>query len=363
MRNHVRRQFRAVQPDHSYNRPAPMTNLIPALLLTLFTAAAHAATPWCSAANPASGLGKSLLASADRRAGERPRAVVRVHTEGTLPHQGIWDQSVEAKKDLPLIRDLAMAWQTSRDRGALERLSTLLEAWADIYQPSFNPIDETEFDFLIDAYAIAGPALPAATRDKTGRLIRKWGEGYVEQMAHQARAGKGTWINNWQSHRIKLATMAAVALNDSLLFAAARAEFRKQLGQNLRADGSTIDFAERDALHYTVYDLEPLTRAALAAATRGEDWLHLQGDNGATLAAALDWLLPYARGERTHLEYVHTTVKFDLQRRDAGVPGFTGPWEPKTSGQLFWLAAKLDGRYRDVAQGLMNEPPWVAACW
>ena len=32
-----------------------------------------------------------------------------------------------------------------------------------------------------------------------------------------------------------------------------------------------------------------------------------------------DWLLPFASGERTHEEYVHTSVKFDLQRRGAGL--------------------------------------------
>jgi len=116
-------------------------------------------------------------------------------------------------------------------------------------------------------------------------------------------------------------------------------------------------------LHYAVYDLEPLVRAAMAAGTLDEDWMNLQAENGATLAAGLNWLLLYARGKKTHEEYVHTTVKFDLKRRDAGVAGFTGLWEPKSSGQLYWLASTLAQRYLPVAKGLINEASWIGACW
>ncbi|HTD04010.1 alginate lyase family protein [Undibacterium sp.] len=321
------------------------------------------AAPWCSVDAAPDKFIKSLRDDADKRAADHPRAVSRLHTEGTLPHQGIWDQSIEAKKDLPLMRELALVWRSKHDKSALERLTPLLDAWAGVYQPSYNPIDETDFDALIDAYAIAQADLPAATRDKVAALLHGFGAGYIDQMQRTVKPGKSSWINNWQSHRIKLATLAAVALGDARLFDAARTQFRRQLNQNLRPNGVSIDFEERDALHYTVYDLEPLVRAAMAARTRGEDWLNLPADNGATLAAGLNWLLPYALGEKTHEEYVHTTVKFDLQRRDAGVPGFTGQWEPRSSGQLYWLASTLDARYLPVAQGLINEAPWIGACW
>ena len=331
-------------------------------LATLIAANAHAA-PWCSADIPSSAALKSLQDDAVRRSAPQPRAIPRIHTEGTLPHQGIWDQSMEAKKDQQLISDLAQSWRATHDAATLAQLVALLDAWSTVYQPSFNPIDETGFDMLIDAYAIAREALPAATREHTAALLRNWAAGYVQRMEKPEHPGKGTWINNWQSHRIKLATMAAVALDDARLFEAARVQFRKQLNQNLGPDGASIDFAERDALHYTVYDLEPLVRAAMAAQLRGEDWLHLRGDNGATLALALDWLLPYARGERTHEEYVHTKVRFDLQRRDAGVAGFSGQWQPRSSADLYWLASTLDVRYQTVAQALAAAPPWMAACW
>jgi hypothetical protein len=335
--------------------------LAPALLL-LSSPLAQAGS-WCNADAVPDQVISALQRDADKRGTGQPRAIARIHTEGTLPHQGIWDQSEEAKKDLPMMRELALVWRQNHDKESLAKLAGLLNAWAVIYQPSFNPIDETSFDALIDAYAITQADLDAATRDKVAALLRAWASGYLSQMQRMPASTKGTATNNWQSHRIKIATLAAVAVDDKRLFDAARTQFRKQLNQNLHADGMSIDFEERDALHYTVYDLEPLVRAAMAAATRGEDWLNLKAENGASLAAGLDWLLPYARGEKTHEEYVHTTVKFDLKRRDAGVAGFAGLWEPKSSGQLYWLASTLDARYLPVAQGLINEAPWISACW
>lgn len=333
------------------------------VLMVWFLIGQARAAPWCSADVMADKTMQALRRDVDLHRAEQPRAAVRLHTEGTLPHQGIWDQSVEAKKDFSLMRDLALLWRASHDQASLDRLTLLLDAWASTYQPSYNPIDETDFDALLDAFAITQSALPPANREKTAVFVRALGSGYLKRMQLKQNPRKGTWINNWQSHRIKLATLAAVALGDNSLFDAARTQFRQQLKQNLRADGSTIDFEERDALHYTVYDLEPLVRAAMAARLRQEDWLNLRADNGATLAMSLNWLLPYAKGEKTHDEFLHTTVKFDLTRRDAGIRGYSGPWDTKNSAQLFWLASTLDARYAQAAQGLASAPAWMAACW
>jgi len=307
------------------------------------------AAPWCPEGAVPDAVIQSLQRDADKFAADRPRAVDHVHTEGTLPHQGIRDQSLEAEKDLPLMRDLALIWHKNHDKAILSRLTMLLDAWASVYQPDFDPIDETVFE---------PTNLPMATRQKVAVLLHKWSAGYIEKLQ-----GTNVSINNWSSHRVKLATMAAAALGDVGLFDAARAQFQYQLGRNLHPDGQSIDFEKRDALYYQVYDLEPLVRSAMAARTRGEDWLNMKGANGATVAAGLNWLMPYVRGEKTHEEFVHSTVKFDLERKNAGVHGFGGVWDPKGAGELYWMASTLDVRYRPIAQALGNEPPWIAACW
>lgn len=331
------------------------------MALSILVSAPGMAAPWCT--DPTAGRLTPLRNEVKQKLLPESRAIERVHTEGTLPHQGIWDQSTEARKDWPLMRDLALLWQAQHQPEDLAALSRLLTDWGTRYKPSFNPVDETDLDAYIDAYAISRDALAPPVRGVAQRFIRQLGEGYLDRMEHDFKPSDGRWINNWNSHRVKLATLAAVALDDPGLLARARTQFIAHLGRNLREDGSTVDFEQRDALHYVVYDLEPLTRAALAAHLRGENWLSLKGSTGASVADALNWLAPYAKGDKSHEEFVHSRVKFDYQRRDAGLPGYSGVWDTQLSSSLYGMATILDPKYAAVSRQLKPLGGWMAACW
>jgi hypothetical protein len=299
---------------------------------------------------------EGLYSSADAAANRAPHAIAQIHVEGTLPHQGIYDQSLESLKDMEAILDLAAAYHLSQKDSYLKACQNYYDAWLSLYHPNFNPIDETRFDSFILGYDLVGPKLKAGTQSKMKAFLRELARGYLEG---RNITMEGTRANNWQSHRVKLAALAAFALGDPDLISRAKQAFQKQLEVNLNADGSTIDFAERDAIHYTVYDLEPLALTALAAKAHGQDWYHLSNSKGASLQKALEWLLPFAEGERTHTEFVHSTVAFDAKRREAGLKGFSGTWDPKTSGLLYQFAARLDGRWTPLAKKLGGAPEWL----
>lgn len=306
---------------------------------------------------------KALVSNVEAHLNDPAHAVATLHTEGTLPHEGIYDQSVQAEKDLDLLRDAALAWRATSDDRYLRLVDRLLYAWVTTYQPSFNPIDETHFEGLILAYDMTASALPVKTRDASMAFLTKFANGYIAQIDAQPRPLTGTFRNNWQSHRIKLIAMAAFTLDNRKMILAAQRLFVEHIGDNIEPDGSTVDFKERDALHYVTYDLQPLVTAALAARRHNRNWLAEKASNGATLAAALNWLTPYALGTRTHEEFVHSDVPFDAKRREAGLPGYTGQWDPKNATELFHLAARLDGRYTPIALHLAPAPPaWLAVC-
>jgi len=332
--------------------------------------AAHAAMNFCAApalqtsehtlAEP--GV-KALVAQVQEHVGDVPHPPVALHTEGTLPHQGIYDQSIEAAKELDLMRDAALAWRATGDERYLKLVDRFLLAWSTTYQPSFNPIDETRFEGLILAYDMTASALTVKTRNATTQFLNRLANGYISQVDTQPRPLSGTFANNWQSHRVKLIAMLAFTLDNRKMIATAQRLFVEHLGDNVAPDGSTRDFTERDALHYVAYDLQPLVTAALAARRHNRNWLTQRAANGATLGKALDWLVPYALGKETHEEFVHSTVPFDKQRREAGLPGYSGTWDPKNAAELFHLAARLDGRYLPVALKLSPTPPaWLAVC-
>ena len=338
--------------------------------LGLLSSSAHAAMNFCAA--PALQNGEredatssvhAMIVEAQAHVDDTPHPLARLHTEGTLPHEGIYDESVEAAKELVLMRDTALAWRATGDPRFLKMVDRFLLAWVKTYQPTFNPIDETRLDSLILAYDLSASALTASTRNATIQFLQKLGAGYIAQVDAQPRPLSKTFANNWQSHRVKLIAMTAFALDDRKMIDAARRLFVLQVQNNIGGDGQVLDFGERDALHYVVYDLEPLTMAALAARRHRIDWLAQRAPNGGSLAAGLNWLAPYALGKQTHEEFVNSKVPFDAQRREANVPGFAGEWDPKTATTLYYLASRLDKRFLPIAQKLADKPPaWLGVC-
>ncbi len=300
------------------------------------------------------------IRAASAAAQREPHALARVHTEGTLPHQGIYDESREAMRDWIGMRDLGLGFALSHEEAYVRAAERYFAAWLEVYRPSLNPIDETGLDSVILAYDLVGTHLPGGLRQKMARLLRELATGYL---LVQPDSRRSTTMNNWQSHRVKLIVLSAFALNEPGLITESRRAFQTQLDHNIRRDGSTFDFEQRDALHYVVYDLEPLATAALAAKVHGLDWYTMKGNTGASLDTALRWLEPYATGDRVHEEFVHTTVEFDRTRAAAGLPGFSGPFDPKVGKALYQLVARLHPRWSALATQLGPASSWLALCF
>nr|HCF8969351.1 alginate lyase family protein [Klebsiella pneumoniae] len=148
-------------------------------------------------------------------------------TEGLLPGQGIHDQSIQAEKDLKLMQVSAVAWKNGMGDEWLDAAKKYLFAWVGTYQPNFNPIDETAFDQMIQTYSIVKPKLSEEERRNINKYFYDWASEYISQMNNAPN--KSTWTNNWQSHRVKLITLMAVATRNDHLFAESRRLFQEQI--------------------------------------------------------------------------------------------------------------------------------------
>ncbi|MET0180762.1 MAG: alginate lyase family protein, partial [Novosphingobium sp.] len=282
--------------------------------------------------------------------------------EGLLPAQMDQAANDAAYRDLAAMADLAMAWRLTQERRYLVKAGALLANWADTYPLTLNPIDETALHGVIVAYDLTEADLPQATRGRVDTFLWRLATRYLEGMETGKVERPQTLTNNWQSHRVKLATLAAFQLGDPALIARARTAFEKQIAANLKPDGPAMDFAMRDALHYVVFSVEPLLIAALAAKQNGQDWYTFRTPQGAGLPRTLDWLAEFARGEKSHIEYANSVVPFDRQRRDAGVAGFANePWKPAEAAQVFALATVFDPRFAPVRDrlGSANVERWI----
>lgn len=289
-----------------------------------------------------------------------PSALKHLHTEGLLPGQGIHDQSIQAEKDFRLMQLSAVAWENGMGEKWLDTAKKYLFTWINTYQPDFNPIDETTFDKMIQTYSIVKNSLSEQERRDANKYFYNWANEYIAQMNNAPRIS--TWSNNWQSHRIKLITLMAVAINNNHLLDESRRLFQEQISQNIDSNGETLDFKQRDAIHYVVYDLQPLVQAALAAQKTGEDWYHWTSPSGSSLAKAVNWLTPYVNGSQKHNEFTNSEVKFDRLRKEKGIKGFNGLFDPTMAKELYWASSNFDKRLIPIARNLSPTPPLFMCC-
>ncbi|MFJ2992867.1 alginate lyase family protein [Pandoraea sp. NPDC087047] len=302
----------------------------------------------------------SVVRKARESLGRASHVMPVVHTQGMLPHQGNRDDSVLAQGDWRDTVIQALAWRLSGDEAHLERAVAYVRDWLAVYHPSFDPIDETEVATWIFGFDLVRARLAPETVAAMREFGRALADGY-SAVPHRV-GDHSTGLNNWQSHRIKLATAGAFVSGDAARVAAARERFFAHVDSNIRDDGSTYDFVQRDALHYVVYTLEPMLSAATLAAAHGEDWYGAER-TGRKLAKALAWLQPYALGEKQHEEFVNSSVPFDQRRAAAGVKGFSGLWQPQSSTTLYHIAAQLDAAFVPVSAALPPAPPPVRALY
>ena len=309
--------------------------------------------------------GQATLASANNLLARSPNPVTVIQTAGRLPHDPVYDKSVQAAGDLPAMSDLALAYRLTGDRKYLDAATRYLKAWASTYQTANNPIDDQDLYYFFVANDLVNSDLPPDVRALTKNFSEQFAQSYLIEVEKAPQPGtpeadphnpiyKGpnkpdpTRINNFQSHRLKLGALAAFAAGDTDLINRAHAAFERQITINIRPDGSVIDFEDRDALHYVVYDLEPLLLASVAAHSHGQDWYYYKSPTGAFLDNAVNWLIPYAEGEKSHQEFVNSHVPFDQTRAKAGVKGFSGPWDPKGAVTVYAYASVVNSRYRKI---------------
>lgn len=302
----------------------------------------------------------ATIAAADAALARTPGPLPIVHTEGTLPGQGIRDESLVARRDLPVMLDLALAYRLTGDRKYLEAADRFLKAWAEVYVVSLNPIDETNFGDLILAYDLTEADLPTETRERVDGLLRTLATGYLDEMDGAPKH----FYTNWQSHRIKIAAMASFQLGDQALIQRTFEDYQKHVASNVLDDGTVFDFYERDAIHYVLYNVDPMMMAGLAAQAHGLDWFEWKNASGTGVSSVIDWLIPYVEGDRTHQEFVHSRIAFDAQRLAAGQTEYAGSWEPERAVNTLNLASLLDDRYAAPLEALLattdrRPPRWT----
>jgi hypothetical protein len=303
---------------------------------------------------------------ADQTLMEQPQPIDTIRTEGLLKGNPKKTATAQALRDMPKMYALALVYRVSHNKSYLEQANAYLKAWAINNTPNGDPIDDTNLDNAIEAYDLLKSEL-SPTNEST---IRAWLKqtAAAEISSPHNRLNRATHFNNWNSHRLKIIGEVAFAINDTTLQHYTIEGLKTQLEHNLNPDGSSIDFVSRDALHYHVYDLEPLLKLAIVLQrATGVNYYPYQSASTSSIQKSVNWLLPYLTGEKTHPEFVNSTVNFDKERAKNNEPGYQSGtmFDPKNGINTLLLAARFDADLLPVARRLLESdasyPAWQTA--
>lgn len=291
-----------------------------------------------------------LQKEADSALGDPGHPITNLRTASTLEADEAKIKTKASLRDMKVLEALGYAYAATEKPAYAKAAQRMILNWAAVNQPSGSPVDETKLEPLFMAYDLTHPSFSEAEQKK----VETWLLDIAEREKKSGEKKGATSMNNWQSHRLKIVGQIGFLLGNKPYIDYAVQGYKQQIEANLRPDGSSYDFHERDALHYHCYDLEPLLSLAVTAELNGVSLYHYEAPNGASLPKAVAFLAPYCLGEKTHAEYVESKVAFDQERAKAGEEKFEAGtlFNPQDGRKVFELAAFFDPSWLKVVSHL-----------
>ncbi|MBB5395912.1 alginate lyase family protein [Mucilaginibacter sp. AK015] len=297
---------------------------------------------------------------ADQSLSETPNPIAVILSQGLLAGDPRKTASLKALEDANKVYALAFAYKISGKTAYLNKATDFFTAWAKINKATDDPINQTKLEDMVTAYDLVREDVTAQSRTLTDDWLRGIADALVD--SKYAKGSRGTAINNWNSHRIKMIALIAYTLHDNKYDSVISTELEKQLNVNLNPDGTTHDLMERDAFHYQTYDIEPLISTCIAIyRATGKNYFDWKTANGSTIKNCVDYMTPYMTGEKIHPEFVKSTVAFDKKRAENGEKGYAPGtlFEPVNGVHTFSLAAYFDKGYNTIIRRAMHDDNYL----
>ncbi len=282
---------------------------------------------------------------------DQPRPLPVIHYEGLLDTNPDRIDTEKNLRDMDKLAAWLFAYYTTQDDVYAQKAKAYILAWVETYQPTGNPINENKFEPLIHSYQTMKKHFSRAERERVEQWLTKIAEAEIAY-PHMPQ-------NNWKTKQIKLVGTIGLIVGREDFERYAVENLKKYIDRALYADGTTFDLRQRDAMSYHVSGLKPLLVTAIAMeqfrkGQGGSNIFDYQNQAGGSIRKSVDYVVPYALGEKVHKEWVNTKVALDRQRAAAGLAHYQPgtPYEPERSRELFELALYFDAKYQEVLRHL-----------
>jgi alginate lyase len=214
-------------------------------------------------------------------------------------------------------RILALTWYLTGEEKYALKAATLLRHWFIEDSTKMNPdlnyaqaipgVNDGRGTGIIESISLTGIADAAGLLEGSASwtmsdagVLKKWYAQYLDWMLtsrngkdeHAAKNNHGTWY-------LEQVTDFALYTGDTATARRMAQESKIKMDGQIEADGKMpLELARTNGLGYSTYNLSAWFNLATLADRTGVDLWHYQNKNGAGIRAALDWLRPFAMGEK-----------------------------------------------------------------
>ena len=301
--------------------------------------------------------------------------VSKIEREGVLSTENKYKASENAIRGIPILFRLSLCSQIAKENystSCAEIARKNLMQWVRTYIPTGNPINESSFALLFVSIDLLQDKLSRAEKNELSHWLKDFVAAndsfYIKKEEfHTSR------LNNHNTWRLVVRSFAATLINDKELIVENKRLIEEQVQNDLIAPPNwkpdskcsnnarealygSFDFRQRDALHYHVYTLEAWIWLALMTPEL------LTKASQQNILKAIMFLKPYYLKEKTHVEFLCSKVKFDIERREAGIVDFSNEaWNPRKARKLLRLASAVYPEIKSWTNSVMDEEfdPWV----
>ncbi|WP_162339416.1 alginate lyase family protein [Cyclobacterium salsum] len=274
---------------------------------------------------------------------DEPNPISEIHYEGLLDNNPARIKTVRHLEDMDKIALFYWHYALYKDPHSLKKMIDFSLSWASSYQADGNPINENKLLPVVYAYTFLSPHLDSWQQN----ILAEW----FKKLAKAEMGNDRVPLNNWETKRINLVGTIGLLLEDESMVFWAEKKAAYYVENALFSDGSSADIRQRDALSYHVSGLKPLLQFLISLEREkglGRDFFYKETADGASVARSLDFVMPYARGEKIYRQWENSKVKLDQERAAAGLekyqPGVA--YDPEKSYETMAMAGFFDAKYQ-----------------
>ncbi len=303
-------------------------------------------------------LGKQYLS-------DIPLPLTELFYEGMLDTHPKRIDTQKSLKDIDKVCTLIYTYYGDSQHVYALKAKEFVTAWSSTYIPTGNTINENKFVPLFWAYYLFEDTFDSSEKKEV--------RGWMINIAKAQMSRPHTPNNNWEAKRQKIIGTVGCIFDVEEMKEYAIEGLKAYIETAYYADGTSNDLKKRDALHYHNSGLKPIIGTFINCSIFDPrfDLFNYVSPSKSSIMQSVEYVIPYAKGEKTRKEWTNSQVELDKRRAAAGIEKYQPGklFDPNDAIPLFEWASyyrpewyillgsgSVKQNYTSTWVGLLNSP-------